>query len=252
MLLTADRSTTSRWAPSAGANAPIRSGRSSKARTEADTSCGRHSPGSQIAFESGLGSPSSLRQPSPAQTAQVNTGIASVFRGVDPRAIAKGTKRNCATTRCQPPTSDRTLSGAVAPGGLPCRAGAGRCGGDVIATDDLLNCPTRPTAAASPPNTLASAPVAARRRRSARSGTRSSASSRTCSPRASSTPTSAATTSANATRAPRQTTHRPSREPRPQCHTYRRPLELTAATPPGFSCQAAAGWGAGSRPTGRG
>jgi hypothetical protein len=41
-MLLADRPTTSRWAPLHGANASIRSGRSSKARTEADTSSERH------------------------------------------------------------------------------------------------------------------------------------------------------------------------------------------------------------------
>ena len=49
----ADRPTTSRWTHPfiGGANASIRSGRSSKARTEADTSSERHpSPGSQIAL----------------------------------------------------------------------------------------------------------------------------------------------------------------------------------------------------------
>ncbi len=77
MLFTADRPTTSRWAPLFGANAPIRSGRSSKARTEADTSSARH-PRREVRSLSSQASvqPSSLRRPSPAQTTQVNTGIA--------------------------------------------------------------------------------------------------------------------------------------------------------------------------------
>src|SRR5450755_1049421 len=60
-----------------GANAPIRSDRSSKARTEADTSSERHpSPGVKSLFGSGLGSPSTLREPSPAPGTKFNTGIA--------------------------------------------------------------------------------------------------------------------------------------------------------------------------------
>jgi hypothetical protein len=64
MLLTADRPTTSRWTPLIGANAPIRSGRSSTARTEADTSSETHPRrGSQIALEPSL---RSAFEPTPA------------------------------------------------------------------------------------------------------------------------------------------------------------------------------------------
>ena len=57
-MLLADRPTTSRWALLLrGQTLLIKSGRSSKARTEADTSSERHPlPGSQIAFEPDLGS----------------------------------------------------------------------------------------------------------------------------------------------------------------------------------------------------
>ena len=54
-MVLADRPTTSRWTPRK-ANAPIRSGRSSKARTEADTSSARHPRRSQSHSESDLGS----------------------------------------------------------------------------------------------------------------------------------------------------------------------------------------------------
>ena len=54
-MLSADRPTTSRWTP-LRANAPIRSGRSSKARTEADTSSAGHPHRSQSLSESDLGS----------------------------------------------------------------------------------------------------------------------------------------------------------------------------------------------------
>ena len=75
MLLTADRPTTSRWTPPcSGANAPIRSGRSSKARTEADTSSARHpSPGVRSLSSQASVQPSSLREPSPARAPQDST-----------------------------------------------------------------------------------------------------------------------------------------------------------------------------------
>ncbi len=69
-MLLADRPTTSRWTPHR-ANAPIRSGRSSKARTEADTSSARHPRRSQSHSESDLGSPSTLREPSPTPGNQI-------------------------------------------------------------------------------------------------------------------------------------------------------------------------------------
>ena len=76
-MLLADRPTTSRWTPLCRANAPIRSGRSSKARTEADTSSARHpSPGSQIAFESDLGSAFDPTRTVARAGTKFNTGIA--------------------------------------------------------------------------------------------------------------------------------------------------------------------------------
>ena len=68
----ADRPTTSRWAPLNVANAPIKSDRSSKARTEADTSSGRHpTPGSQILSSQTSVQPSTLREPSPARAPNI-------------------------------------------------------------------------------------------------------------------------------------------------------------------------------------
>jgi hypothetical protein len=92
MLLTADRPTTSRWAPLSGANAPIRSGRSSKARTEADTSCGRHprrgvrSLSSQTSVQ-----PSSLtRALARADSLNSTPGSLSAVRGrVETRALRR-------------------------------------------------------------------------------------------------------------------------------------------------------------------
>ena len=94
MLLMADRPTTSRWTPLTGANAPIKSGRSSKARTEADTSSARHprrgvrSLSSQTSVQ-----PSTLREPSPARAPRFNTGIAFHGATLPPPAIALATER---------------------------------------------------------------------------------------------------------------------------------------------------------------
>jgi hypothetical protein len=79
-MVLADRPTTSRWTPPEGANAPIRSGRSSKARTEADTSSGRHPHRSQSHSEPDLGSAfDPTRTVARAGTQRFNTGIAFVL-----------------------------------------------------------------------------------------------------------------------------------------------------------------------------
>jgi hypothetical protein len=62
-----------------GANAPIRSGRSSKARTEADTSSERHpSPGVRSLWSQTSVQPPTLGEPSPARAPRFNTGIALI------------------------------------------------------------------------------------------------------------------------------------------------------------------------------
>ena len=101
-MLLADRPTTSRWAPPSGQTLLIKSGRSSKARTEVDTSSARPpSPGSQIALEPDLGSafdptrtvaragtadstPGSLRRftpPAPDARLQRQAGVRHLGRG---------------------------------------------------------------------------------------------------------------------------------------------------------------------------
>src|SRR5204863_8553492 len=91
-MVLADRPTTSRWTPHR-ANAPIRSGRSSKARTEADTSSARHPRRSQSHSESDLGSPSTLREPSPTPGNQIHHRDRIRLPAPHPRRERFGDKR---------------------------------------------------------------------------------------------------------------------------------------------------------------
>src|SRR5512142_1747624 len=81
-MVLADRPTTSRWTPG-GADAPIRPGRSSKARTEADTSSARTLSPRSIAF--GARPRFSLRPYAnrrPRGQPKFNTGIAFAPAGL--------------------------------------------------------------------------------------------------------------------------------------------------------------------------
>jgi hypothetical protein len=71
-MLMADRPTTSRWAPPAtGQTLLIKSGRSSKARTEADTSSARQPRGVNRFLSQTSVQPSTLREPSPARAPEI-------------------------------------------------------------------------------------------------------------------------------------------------------------------------------------